>query len=103
MELPKTCRIAAFVCLICQTPLHMTRLGKDHTGRLQSARVLASEFVCIWLSATNTSILLGFFSSKGFFSLPNFLHGIISKVTYWLKKRLHPQDFSVLLVSLLLC
>lgn len=78
MELPETCRITAFVCLVCQTHLHMNRLGKITLHGCSLPELLLMSLSLAGCQLQTHLFYWGFFSTKGCFSLPNFLHGVIS-------------------------
>lgn len=78
MELPETCGITAFVCLICQAHLRMNRLGKITLHGCSLPELLLMSLSLAGCQLQTHLLYWGFFSTKGLFSLPNFLHGVIS-------------------------
>lgn len=84
-ELPETCRIAAFVCLMCQTTLCITGLG-----RIALHGCSLPELLLLILSLAGCQLQTHryfFFSHliDFFFSLPNLLHGWINRGIHWLR------------------
>lgn len=91
MELPETCGITAFVCLICQAHLRMNRLGKITLHGFSLPELLLMSLSLAGCQLQTHLLYWGFFPLKDFFlSLTFFMEWLaqlnLPWAVYWWRK-----------------